>query len=47
MTALEDVKTSRGTAGNKLLGEAKQARTEFRTLRTQFSAVFGTPDAPV
>ena len=43
LTSLEDVKTSRGAEGEKLLEAAKKAKGERTPLCTQFSAVYGPP----
>ena len=45
--SIDNIKTARGPAGEQLLKEAKNAKQQLTTLRSQFSTVFGGPDKEV
>ena len=45
--SIDNIKTARGSSGEQLLSQAKRAKHELTTLRSQFSTVFGAPDREV
>ena len=45
--SIDNIKTAWGPAGEQLLKQAKSAKQELTTLRSQFSTVFGGPDREV